>query len=183
MAKLSIRVKTNEEVKSIKVEGVSELEIVRLIESTIGQAKSANPPIKISISRAAREFIEEVHKENDESKPLSKRQSRSITVLHSTPETSVAVAEPPKKELEHVKYSPGGDLLFRTHVSCVCGSNHPMRHVGLTSAYLKCFECKERLEVVPASLETQTFEGRTVPVMDEHGYYYYAYSPYEFKNR
>lgn len=186
MAKLSIVVKNNKETKTVKVEGLSEQETVKLIKETLGIGFSF-PAMKVHPNTdpiiapcSAPSPIKTAATDSEGISPVVqaqayKNRNRQLPLIGSENRSSFSIEDSLRTSLENTKLSPDGVRLFRTYAKCPnCETVHPGRYVNSDQKYLKCFECDDKIEIQPATKDTQIFEGKEIPKLSVDGYYFSA---------
>lgn len=112
--------------------------------------------------------------------PAVPSRSKKLPLLGSENRSSFALGEFFPPELKNSKTGENGELLLKTYVKCPdCGSEHKGRFTKPDNAYIKCFDCKTKLELWPVSIEKQFFEGQEIPQIGPDGYYLVAKTYYD----
>jgi hypothetical protein len=201
MTKLSIVVKNEKETKTVKVEGLSEQAICNVIRETFGLGFTLPPMMThpntdpIILPLKAREGTASIVvkpsttiiSNNDKEPGVSalevaerhRQRNKQLPLLGSENRSSFSLEDSARTSMQNTKMTEGGVRLFRTYSKCPhCETEHTGRYVNAEQEYVKCFECKEKIAVLPATEENQIFEGKEIPKMSIDGYYFSAKNEY-----
>lgn len=198
--KVTITRKTKEESTIMKMEDVSDIYLLRMIQSLYG-TKEGNEVVEFTLPPTTDKHSETPKKDYEPPKKLlvkepepaqpkltkklprigqEGRSSFQLGELLAAREVSVAVMNEETLP-ENTKLAEDGSLLFPVQITCSsCNAAVHRRLIQSSFNFVKCRACERKLKVEPATIEVEEYKGKKHPGMDRNGYYYTAKEVYEY---